>query len=190
MKLGEPAGQGQPQAHAALAAVEAAVRAAERLAHPRQHVRGDADTRVPDNEHRAIALAVDRHLEVDRAAAAGVLQGVAHEHVHDAPQPFDVGAHADPRGRQGGVEGQARPVRLRPAAVDHLAGELEQVHLPAVQHGQAAIEPGDFERLLDDPGEAVDLSIDHVVKLGGEPRVARIAPQQVQAVADRGQGVA
>ena len=191
MQLDDPAGQRQPQAQAAPAPIEAPVRAGERLVQPLQDVGGDA--------HAGVA---------DRPASPG--GGPASEttsSVTEPPRPVCFTAfssrasatrrsrpasaqHPDRGGGQRQGQGHPGPIRVGAAGLDRLAADLAQVHVLRLQRDQAAGQPGDLQDVVDDPREAVDLAIHQLVQVGGEPGIARPSPQQVQAVADRRQGIA
>ena len=95
-------------------------------------------------------------------------------------------------GAGGSTAASVRPGagRVGASGFHRQAAELAQVDRLRLQRDQPAGQPGDLEHVVDDPRQAVDLAVHHLVQLGDEPGIAQPAPQQVQAVADRRQGIA
>ena len=142
------------------------------------------------DQHRPVALRVGDDLQRHRAAAAGVPHGILQQGIRDATEPPGFRPHPDRGGGQRQGQGHPGPIPVGAAGLDRLAADLAQVDVLRLQRDQAAGQPGDLQDILDDPREAVNLAIHQLVQVGGEPGIARPAPQQVQAIADRRQGIA
>ena len=95
MQLGQAAHQGQPDAEAAVRAVEVALALHERLEYAADQVRRHAGAVVGDGEYRLVALL--RHAHGDGSARGSVFEGVADEVGDDLLDAGEVRVHPDRR---------------------------------------------------------------------------------------------
>ena len=91
MRLDERLHEAQPETEAALGATGVATK--QPIPDPRLLVDRDPRTRVPDPQHRAIALPL--HLHIDPAPGRRVLHRVVHEIRDDAFEPDAIAVDND-----------------------------------------------------------------------------------------------
>ena len=136
MEFGKRAHHGQPDAEAALAAIDRTIRLREEIEHARQLAAGNALSRVPHAHAYVLADALGLHVDAPpgRREADGVGQEVAH-HLIEAHR---VGHHHERCLRQFASQRQpllARGGRGRFACLVH---DVADVHRPELQRHHAA----------------------------------------------------
>ena len=154
----------------------------EEVEDPAEHLGGDAHAVVADRHDRAAITFLGRH--GDSSALRRVLRRVVQEIGEDLAQAHRIPVNGDWR-----VEGMNRQtvpgcVDERPADVDRVSNDPDQIGMLAMERDLSAGDPRDLQQVVDEPDHVIDLALHHLAHARRD-RIGRFRqPEHLDRVGD------
>ena len=190
VELDQLLGQCEPQTEPSLAAIERRFPLHEGLEQMCERLFGHTGPAISHDDGRMFRRRICGNANPGPASPARELGRVAQQVAHYLGQPCRVGIYQQWLRRQLALDRDSILLEERAMVVDSSTNQIIQLNPPPLKPDLASADARDVEQVVDQPGQVLDLAIDHGIRASRLLTAWDGSSQHIQTVANRRQRVA